>query len=37
MLIFMAALVLLYLVGVIVSYFVVRSKRAKALAGGEAK
>ncbi len=37
MLIFMAALVLLYLVGVIVSYFVVRSKRAKALAGGETK
>ncbi|MGH9747692.1 MAG: twin-arginine translocase subunit TatC [Candidatus Acidiferrales bacterium] len=36
MLIFMAALVLLYLVGVIVSYFVVRKKRARALADGEA-
>jgi sec-independent protein translocase protein TatC len=36
MLIFMAALVLLYLIGVIVSYFVVRKKRARALAGGEA-
>src|SRR5580704_763204 len=37
MLIFMAALVLLYLVGVIVSYFVVRKKRARALASGETK
>src|SRR5277367_3975401 len=36
MLIFMAALVLLYFVGIIVSYFVVRKKRARALAGGEA-
>jgi sec-independent protein translocase protein TatC len=36
MLIFMAALVLLYLIGVIVSYFVVRKKRARARAGGEA-
>ena len=37
MLIFMAALVLLYVVGVIVSYFVVRKKRSRALAGGEAQ
>jgi sec-independent protein translocase protein TatC len=36
MLIFMAALVLLYFIGVVVSYFVVRKKRARALAGGEA-
>jgi sec-independent protein translocase protein TatC len=35
MLIFMAALVLLYVIGIIVSYFVVRKKRARALAGGE--
>ena len=36
MLIFMAAMVLLYMIGVIVSYFVVRKKRARALASGEA-
>ncbi len=36
MLIFMAAMVLLYMVGVMVSYFVVRKKRARALASGEA-
>jgi sec-independent protein translocase protein TatC len=35
MLIFMAALVLLYVIGIIVSYFVVRKKRARAIAGGE--
>jgi sec-independent protein translocase protein TatC len=35
MLIFMAALVLLYVIGIIVSYFVVRKKRARATAGGE--
>jgi len=36
MLIFMAAMVLLYFIGVIVSYFVVRRKRARALASDEA-
>ena len=35
MLIFMTALVLLYVIGIIVSYFVVRKKRARAIAGGE--
>jgi len=37
MLIFMAAMVLLYLLGVLVSYFVVRRKRSRTLAGGEAQ
>jgi sec-independent protein translocase protein TatC len=36
MLIFMAAMVLLYFIGVIVSYFVVRRKRSRALASGGA-
>jgi Sec-independent protein secretion pathway component TatC len=36
MLIFMAAMVLLYFIGVIVSYFVVRRKRARAVAAGGA-
>jgi sec-independent protein translocase protein TatC len=36
MLIFMAPMVLLYFVGIIVSFFVVRRKRARALASGEA-
>jgi sec-independent protein translocase protein TatC len=37
MLIFMAAMVLLYLLGVLVSYFVVRRKRSRTLASGEAQ
>jgi sec-independent protein translocase protein TatC len=37
MLIFMAAMVLLYLLGVLVSYFVVRQRRSRTLAGGEAQ
>jgi sec-independent protein translocase protein TatC len=37
MLIFMAAMVLLYLLGVLVSYFVVHRKRSSAAAGGEAQ
>src|SRR5580700_6597177 len=37
MLIFMAAMVLLYLLGVLVSYFVVHRKRSNAAAGGEAR
>jgi sec-independent protein translocase protein TatC len=36
MLIFMAPMVALYFVGVLVSYMVLRNKRAKALAAGEA-
>jgi sec-independent protein translocase protein TatC len=36
MLVFMAPMIVLYFVGVIVSYFVVRKKRARGLAGGEA-
>jgi Sec-independent protein secretion pathway component TatC len=36
MLVFMAPMIILYFVGVIVSYVVVRRKRARALAGGEA-
>jgi sec-independent protein translocase protein TatC len=36
MLIFMAPMVALYFVGVFVSYMVLRNKRAKALAAGEA-
>lgn len=36
MLIFMAPMVVLYFVGVLVSYMVLRNKRAKALAAGEA-
>jgi sec-independent protein translocase protein TatC len=36
MLIFMAPMVLLYFIGIIVSFFVVRRKRARALASGEA-
>jgi sec-independent protein translocase protein TatC len=36
MLVFMAPMILLYFVGVLVSYVVVRKKRAAALAGGEA-
>jgi sec-independent protein translocase protein TatC len=37
MLIFMAAMVLLYFLGVFVSYFVVRRKRSRTLVGGEAQ
>ena len=37
MLIFMAAMVLLYLLGVLVSYFVVRQRRSRKLADGEAQ